>query len=118
MLQLFFPSPPGRAMSFMPPSYRHPVMVEERGGPFHKGGAQVSWQYDGQHRAESGIGEILNQSLSEVALAMMDRASSHVGVAEPYRLAQTKIAVPTAASAHIINANDTTRLRALTEPSC
>src|SRR3954451_6605209 len=39
MLQLFLPkSTPRMRTSFMPPSYRHPVMVEERGGPFHKGG--------------------------------------------------------------------------------
>jgi hypothetical protein len=39
---------------------------------------------------------------------MTDRASSHVRVAEPCRFAQTKIAVPTAASAHIIEASDAT----------
>src|SRR5215207_2179136 len=42
MLQLFLPkSTPRMRMSFMPPSYRHPVMVEERGGPFHKGGLRL-----------------------------------------------------------------------------
>src|SRR3954454_20458364 len=41
MLQLFLPkSTPRMRTSFMPPSYRHPVMVEERGGPFHKGGSK------------------------------------------------------------------------------
>src|SRR5215203_3086404 len=42
MLQLFLPkSTPRMRTSFMPPSYRHPVMVEERGGPFHKGGGSI-----------------------------------------------------------------------------
>ena len=39
---------------------------------------------------------------------MTGRAASHVRVTEPCRFAQTKITVPTAASAHIIKASDTT----------
>src|SRR5215203_4829900 len=53
MLQLFLPkSTPRMRTSFMPPSYRHPVMVEERGGPFHKGGLRST------HPAKNGVGRV------------------------------------------------------------
>ena len=59
MLQLFSPkSTPRMRTSFMPPSYRHPVMVEERGGPFHKGGGSLRVVHAGRevavHAREGG----------------------------------------------------------------
>src|SRR5688572_21206730 len=79
MLQLFLPkSTPRMRMSFMPPSYRHPVMVEERGGPFHKGGGSYCRPRSGATRASAA-----KRRIGELRLEAAEQAKASLRVLIP-----------------------------------